>query len=138
MVGSLVGQPLRLYLAVGAVGLPVFAGTPAKGIGIAYMMGSTGGYLVGFMLAACLCGWLAERGWGKTLVSTAAIMLLGNIVMYVPGLVWLGWLFGWDKPIVQWGLTPFLLGDASKILLAIALLPMCWKECATLSCSLIQ
>ena len=118
---------LLLYLAEGAVGLPVFAGTPEKGIGIAYMMGGTGGYLLGFLLAAGACGWLAERGWDRGVARTALAMLLGNALIYVPGLLWLGTLFGWDKPILAWGLTPFLLGDALKIALATLLVPAGWK-----------
>lgn len=118
---------LLLYLAEGAVGLPVFAGTPEKGIGLAYMMGGTGGYLVGFVLAAAACGWLAERGWDRNAVTTALAMLIGNIIIYIPGLLWLGAVFGWDKPILQWGLTPFLLGDVVKLVLAAATLPLVWK-----------
>jgi biotin transport system substrate-specific component len=118
---------LVLYLAEGAVGLPVFAGTPEKGIGIAYMLGGTGGYLIGFVLAAAVCGWLAERGWDRGVVRTAAAMLIGNAVIYIPGLLWLGTLFGWDKPILEWGLMPFLLGDLVKLALAAAVLPLAWK-----------
>ena len=59
------GATILLYLAEGAVGLPVFAGTPEKGIGVAYMLGGTGGYLLGFLIAATACGWLAERGWDR-------------------------------------------------------------------------
>jgi biotin transport system substrate-specific component len=117
---------LLLYLAQGAFGLPVFAGTPEKGIGLAYMMGPTGGYLLGFLLAATLCGWLAERGWDRNVATTALAMLLGNIVIYVPGLLWLGTLVGWDKPVLEWGLTPFLAGDATKLVLAALILPGLW------------
>lgn len=116
-----------LYLIQGAVGLPVFAGTPEKGIGIAYMIGGTGGYLIGFVLAAAVCGYLAERGWDRRVWTTALAMLIGNIVIYVPGLLWLGTLFGWDKPILEWGLTPFVLGDFVKLCLAAAVLPLAWK-----------
>ena len=118
---------LLLYLAEGALGLPVFAGTPEKGIGLAYMLGGTGGYLLGFVLAAAACGWLAERGWDRGVVRTAAAMLIGNAIIYVPGLLWLGGLFGWDKPILEWGLTPFLLGDLTKLALAAAVLPLAWR-----------
>jgi len=118
---------LALYLLEGAVGLPVFAGTPEKGIGLVYMMGPTGGYLLGFFLAACVCGWLAERGWDRSVTTTALAMLIGNVIIYLPGLLWLGSLLGWDKPILEWGLTPFILGDAFKLALAAALLPMAWK-----------
>ena len=117
---------LLLYLAQGAFGLPVFAGTPEKGIGLAYMMGPTGGYLLGFLLAATLCGWLAERGWDRNVATTALAMLLGNIVIYVPGLLWLGAVVGWDKPVLEWGLTPFLAGDATKLVLAALILPGLW------------
>ena len=118
---------LLLYLAEGALGLPVFAGTPEKGIGLAYMLGGTGGYLIGFVLAAAVCGWLAERGWDRNVAWTALAMAIGNAVIYIPGLLWLGGLFGWDKPILEWGLTPFLLGDATKLALAAAVLPLAWR-----------
>ena len=123
----LAAATLVLYLAEGAFGLPVFAGTPEKGIGLAYMFGPTGGYLVGFLLATAVCGWLAERGWDRSVAKTAAAMLLGNLVIYVPGLLWLGTLVGWDKPILTLGLTPFLLGDLTKLALAAAVLPAIWK-----------
>ncbi len=116
-----------LYLAQGAMGLPVFAGTPEKGIGLAYMVGPTGGYLVGFVLAAAVCGWLAERGWDRNLLTTALAMVIGNVLIYVPGVLWLGSLLGWDKPILEWGLTTFLLGDATKLALAAVVLPLTWK-----------
>ncbi len=117
---------LLLYMAEGAAGLPVFAGTPEKGIGLAYMMGGTGGYLVGYVLAAAACGWLAERGWDRHFASTVLVMLVGNALIYVPGLLWLGVLYGWDKPILEWGLTPFILGDVTKLALAAALMPLTW------------
>lgn len=116
-----------LYLAEGAMGLPVFAGTPEKGIGLAYMLGGTGGYLVGYVLAAASVGMLAQRGWGKNILTTGLAMLVGNVLIYVPGLLWLGILFGWDKPIIEWGLTPFVLGDLAKLALAAALMPLTWK-----------
>ncbi len=121
------GATFALYLAEGALGLPVFAGTPEKGIGLAYMMGNTGGYLIGFVLAAVAVGWLAERGWDRSVVRTAAAMMIGNAIIYVPGLLWLGGLLGWDKPILEWGLTPFLVGDLVKLALAAAVLPLAWK-----------
>ncbi len=123
----LAGATVLLYLFEGAVGLPVFAGTPEKGIGLAYMLGGTGGYLVGFVLATVACGWLAERGWDRNVVTTALAMLVGTVLIYIPGLLWLGVLYGWDKPILEWGLTPFLLGDAAKLGLAALALPLTWK-----------
>ena len=118
---------MLLYLAEGAAGLPVFAGTPEKGLGLAYMMGGTGGYLLGYLLAAPLCGWLAERGWDRNPLTTAGAMLLGNAVIYIPGVLWLGALFGWGKPILEWGFTPFILGDLTKLVLAAVILPLCWN-----------
>ena len=117
---------VALYLAEGAAGLPVFAGTPEKGIGLAYMLGGTGGYLVGFLLAVGAVGWLAERGFDRNFFTTALAMLLGNVLIYAPGLLWLGVLFGWDKPILEWGLYPFILGDLTKLALAAAILPATW------------
>lgn len=117
---------MLLYLAQGAAGLPVFAGTPEKGIGIAYMLGVTGGYLAGFVLAAAVCGWLAERGWDRRASTTLLAMLVGNLIIYACGLLWLGSLLGWDKPILQWGLYPFLLGDLVKVILAAVALPGAW------------
>ena len=118
---------LLLYLAEGALGLPVFAGTPEKGIGIVYMMGPTGGYLLGFVVAAAACGWLGENGWDRRPISTFAAMLIGNLIIYALGLLWLGALLGWDKPILQWGMVPFLFGDLLKIALAMVVLPGAWQ-----------
>jgi len=123
----LASATLLLYLAEGAMGLPVFAGTPEKGIGLAYMAGPTGGYLLGYLLAAATCGWLAERGWDRNVLSAVVALLIGNAIIYLPGLLWLGVLFGWDKPILEWGLTPFLLGDLLKLALVAAGLPLAWK-----------
>ena len=116
-----------LYLAEGAAGLPVFAGTPEKGIGLAYMMGPTGGYLLGYVLAAAACGGLAERGWDRNVATAVLAMLVGNVLMYLPGLFWLGILFGWDKPILEWGLIPFIPGDLLKLALVAVSLPLAWK-----------
>jgi len=133
MVGSLFGWragalTIAAYLLEGAVGLPVFAGTPARGIGLAYMMGPTGGYLAGYLAAATLCGWLAERGFTRTIPGTAASILLGTAVIYALGLLWLGTVVGWDKPVLAWGATPFLPGEVVKIALASALLPALWRN----------
>jgi len=122
----LAGATLILYMAEGALGLPVFAGTPEKGIGLAYMMGGTGGYLLGYVLAAMTVGWLAEKGWDRTVLGTALAMLAGNAVIYIPGVLWLGAVLGWDKPILDWGFTPFILGDVIKLGLAMFLIPLAW------------
>ncbi len=93
---------VALYLIEGALGFPVFAGTPEKGIGLAYMLGPTGGYLVGYLLAAACGGWLAERGWDRGAVTTILAMMAGNVLIYACGLLWLGTLLGWDKPVLAW------------------------------------
>jgi len=121
------GATILLYLAEGAIGLPVFAGTPERGIGLAYMVGPTGGYLVGFVISAVTVGWLAERGWGQNPFTTLAAMTLGTTVIFVAGLIWLGSVIGWDKPILVLGLTPFVFGAVLKIALAVAALPFAWK-----------
>ncbi len=123
----LAGATIALYLSQGALGLPVFQGTPEKGIGLAYMMGPTGGYLLGFLVAAVFCGMLAQKGWDRRFSTMALGMVLGNLIIYAFGLAWLGSLIGWDKPILQLGLYPFLIGDLIKIALAVGLMPMLWK-----------
>lgn len=115
------------YLAVGALGFDVFTSSTAELNGLAYMTGGTGGYLVGFVAAAALMGVLARRGWDRDAGRTALAMLAGNALIYVPGVLWLGVLHGWDAPILSWGLYPFLLGDAAKLGLAVLLLPLAWK-----------
>ncbi len=114
------------YMIIGALGFDVFAGSSAEAYGLSYMMGGTGGYLVGYVLAVVALGLLAQRGWDRSLGKMAGAMLIGNALIYVPGLIWLGMLYGWDKPILQWGLTPFLLGDALKLALAALILPAAW------------
>ncbi len=131
-IGAAYGPRLGLatilgYMIVGALGFDVFAGSSAEAYGLTYMMGGTGGYLVGYVLATLALGVLARRGWDRTAPKMAGAMLLGNALIYVPGLIWLGVLYGWDKPILQWGLTPFLIGDALKLALAALLLPAAWK-----------
>ena len=113
------------YLFEGAIGLPFFAG---GAFGLAPLLGPTGGYLVGFVLAAGVTGWLAQRGWGRNGMSTAVAMLIGNIVLYVPGLLWLSAFmhFNAHATLVA-GLFPFMLGDLAKLLLATAAMPLAWR-----------
>lgn len=116
-----------LYMALGALGADVFAGSTAAENGIAYMMGGTGGYLAGYVLATALLGAFARAGWDRSAGRMALAMLAGNVVIYVPGLLWLGALYGWQEPILQWGLWPFLVGDALKLALAAMLFPAAWR-----------
>ena len=112
------------YLVLGALGMPVFAGEAG---GLAYMLGGTGGYLLGYVLATLALGTAARAGWDRGFGRMALALLIGNALIYVPGLIWLGQLYGWDQPILAWGLTPFLLGDAIKLALAALLVPAAWK-----------
>jgi biotin transport system substrate-specific component len=114
---------ILLYLAEGALGLPVFTDTPEKGIGLAYMMGPTGGYLAGFVLATAIVGRLADGGFHRSPPKLFGAMLLADAVVFACGLLWLGALIGWDKPVPAYGLYPFVLGDLVKIALAAALVP---------------
>ncbi|MGH6901597.1 MAG: biotin transporter BioY [Geminicoccaceae bacterium] len=118
----LAGATVLLYLAQGALGLPVFA----AGGGIAYFAGPTAGYLVGFLLAAVAVGWLAEHGWDRSPLRTLAAMLIGTAIIFACGIAWLSTLIGLPQAIGA-GLVPFLLGEAVKIALATAILPFAWR-----------
>lgn len=114
-----------LYLAEGLAGLPVFAGTPEKGIGFAYMMGPTGGYLAGFVAAAFVTGLLAERGWTKSPLGALAAMTIGHAVIFLFGFAWLAALIGASKAYLG-GVAPFYAATLFKTLLGAALLPAAW------------
>lgn len=131
-IGAAYGPRLGLatilgYMGIGALGFDVFQSSTAELAGIDYMMGSTGGYLLGYVLATVLLGMAARAGWDRSTGRMALAMLAGNIVLYIPGLLWLGHLYGWDQPILQWGLTPFIIGDALKLALAAMTVPGVWK-----------
>ena len=115
---------LLLYLTEGALGLPVFAGG-ASGVG--YMLGPTGGYLVGFVVAAGVVGWLAQRGWDRRLVWAAVAMVIGNVIIYACGVAWLAVFLGdlWGALIK--GMLLFVVGDLIKIAVAALTLPGGWK-----------
>ena len=131
-IGAAYGPRLGLttilgYMIIGALGFDVFASSSAEAYGLTYMMGGTGGYLVGYVLATLALGWAARAGWDRSILWMAVAMLLGNALIYIPGLLWLGQLYGWEQPILAWGLTPFLIGDALKLVLAALLVPAVWK-----------
>src|SRR5215211_8709207 len=116
---------LGLYLFVGALGAPIYA--DGNG-GWDVLTGPTGGYIVGFVLAAVLTGWLAEQRWDRRFASAVAAMLTGNVVIYLVGLPWLAEKIdaGFETTLEQ-GLYPFVVGDLLKLYLAGALLPSAWK-----------
>lgn len=119
----LAGATLLLYLAEGAVGLPVFE----SGAGLLYMAGPTGGYLFGFLVAAVFVGWLAERGWDRNVVLTFLANLAGTAIIFVFGVAWLSTLVGGFGKALELGLVPFVWVALIKIALAAAFLPMVWK-----------
>jgi biotin transport system substrate-specific component len=116
---------LGLYLFVGALGAPIYA--DGNG-GWETLTGPTGGYIVGFVLAAVLIGALAQRRWDRRFSSAVAAMLTGNVVIYLVGLPWLADKIdaGFETTLEQ-GLYPFVVGDLLKLYLAGALLPSAWK-----------
>jgi biotin transport system substrate-specific component len=147
-IGAAYGPRLGLvtivgYMLVGALGFDVFAGSSAESSGLAYMLGGTGGYLVGYVLATLALGFAARQGWDRSVGGMAVAMLIGNVLIYVPGLAWLfhvieaGGLFDgakyasvWDQTLA-WGLVPYLIGDALKLALAALVVPGLWKLIGT-------
>lgn len=113
-----------LYVLLGVIGLPFFA--EGKG-GLSVIWGTTGGYLIGFVVAGALVGRLAELGWDRKIGGALGAMLLGNAVIYAIGLPWLGVVTSSNpEETIALGLTPFLLGDALKLVLAAVLFPVAW------------
>ena len=112
-----------LYLIEGAVGLPVFA----TGSGLAYIVGPTGGYLIGFLFASYVIGMLANRGWDRSMIKTLGSMLIGTVIIFIMGIAWLSTFIGFEKAVAA-GLTPFILSEGLKILLAVIIVPLLWKR----------
>ena len=110
------------YLLGGLVGIPWFS----RGGGIAYLMSPTFGYIVGFVLAAYIVGFLYERGFDRKIENAILAMLVGNLLIYLPGLFWLARFVGWEK-VLAVGLYPFIVGDLIKLFLAGLILSLCWK-----------
>jgi len=117
---------LLLYMAEGAAGLPVFQATPEKGIGLVYMMGPTGGYLAGFVLAAIVVGWAADRGWDRQIVKFAGAVILGEALVLGLGYGWLSALIGTHEAW-QYGVVPFLVPDLIKVALVVLAVPSIWS-----------
>ena len=110
---------ILLYLFEGLIGLPVFSGSPEKGVGIIYFTGPTMGYLIGFLFAGFLAGYF---DYNKNFILNFLKLLISVSIIYILGLLWLGILIGWDKPIFELGAKPFLLAEIFKILLITILL----------------
>jgi biotin transport system substrate-specific component len=106
---------ITLYLFEGMVGLPVFSGTPEKGLGIVYFTGPTMGYLIGFVVATFLSG---KFNFDNNVIKNFIKLSFAVSFIYILGIIWLGQLIGWDKPIFKLGVQPFLLAELFKILLA--------------------
>lgn len=143
-IGAAYGPRLGLltifgYMIIGALGFDIFASSTAEFNGLPYMMGSTGGYLAGFVLATLALGALARIGWDRSVLRMGLAMVIGNALIYVTGLAWLaywisttgkldvatyGSLFG---QTMTWGMVPFVIGDLMKLALAALLLPGLWK-----------
>ena len=124
----LAAATVALYLLEGLLGLPVFAGAVA---GPAYMAGPTGGFLVGFLVAAAAIGWLAERGWDRSWATLLAAMALGHVLVFAFGFAWLAALIGPAKAFAV-GVAPFALATVLKTLLACALIGAAWRAVAQL------
>jgi biotin transport system substrate-specific component len=113
-----------LYVLLGVVGLPFFA--EGKG-GLTVILGASGGYLIGFILAGALVGRLAELGWDRHLAGAVGAMVIGNALIYVVGLPWLAFVAHFDAATaVQKGLVPFIFGDILKLVLAAVVFPAAW------------
>ena len=129
LIGITLGYKLglatvALYLLEGIVGLPVFASSPEKGIGIAYFIGPTMGYLIGFLIAVYFSGLFK---YDKGLINTFFKLIFSVSFIYILGMIWLGTLIGWDKPIFKLGAEPFLLAELFKVLLLSFLTPVLLK-----------
>ena len=105
---------ISLYLFEGIIGLPVFSGTPEKGIGLIYFTGPTMGYLIGFLATVFFAG---KFNYNNNLITNFLKLTFATSFIYILGIVWLGGLIGWDKPIFKLGAQPFLLAELFKILL---------------------
>jgi len=126
ILGSRRGALAQLsYITIGATGIPFWfaaGGVP----GIARLIGPTGGYLIGFVAAAYLTGWLCEKGWDRKVWTAASAMLCGSACIYLFGLPWLAGFTGFES-VLKAGLFPFIAGDMIKMVLAAIALPSAWR-----------
>jgi biotin transport system substrate-specific component len=129
LVGATLGSKrgvasMALYIALGALGLPVLAGGAS---GITYLSGATLGYLIGFVMAAYVIGLLAERGLERSVRTSFVPFLIGTVIIYACGVTWLAVILGSFSKAIAAGLLPFLIGDAIKLIAASVALPVAWK-----------
>ena len=115
---------ISLYLFEGIIGMPVFSGTPEKGVGIIYFTGPTMGYLIGFLFTVYFAGSL---NFSKNLFIKFLQLLFSLSFIYILGILWLGTLIGWEKPLFQLGVQPFLLAELFKILIVLVSFPQIKK-----------
>jgi biotin transport system substrate-specific component len=116
---------LLLYLSLGVAGAPIYAHHDS---GWNVVTSASGGYIVGFVVAAAVTGWLAEQRWDRRFSSSVGAMLTGNVVIYLVGLPWLAWRLHTNlEKTLEYGLYPFVPGDVFKLYLAGALLPTAWR-----------
>lgn len=111
------------YILKGIIGIPVFC----SGLGLTYILGPTGGYIVGFLVSSYIVGWLSEIGYSKSFYKTVVAMLIGNSIIYLFGVLWLSGFIGGIKEAIILGVVPFVFGDIAKILFASFLLLQGWK-----------
>ena len=143
-IGATYGPMLGLttilgYMLIGAAGFDVFASSSAENNGIAYMLGGSGGYLMGYVLAVMYLGWAARRGLDRSIEGMGGSLLVAHVLIYVPGVLWLhNWIVAGDRfnaesfetiwaQTMAWGLTPYVIGDLMKLALAALLVPALWK-----------
>lgn len=130
LVGSTLGASrgalaMLAYAVAGVAGIPWFSDT---GHGVGVLLGSGGGYIVGFVLAAALTGWLAQRQWDRKFLHAAVTFLAGSGVVFLVGLPWLAVVTGADlQQTLAWGLWPFIPGGIVKALIAAAIIPALWQ-----------
>jgi len=125
LIGIILGWKLgvatiSLYLIEGIAGLPVFSGTPEKGIGLIYFTGPTMGYLLGFLVTCFIAG---KINFGNNILINFFKLTFATSFIYIFGVIWLGGLIGWEKPIFELGVKPFLLAELFKIILLLLILP---------------